>query len=90
MALLGSAALGLVLGWLSFLVGRGTRGMLGVSARALAFAGVALIGAAALGFFHVGLNGALAAAISLGVGVLAAAAAIGIGPAASSIGQTGG
>lgn len=90
MALLGSAALGLVLGWLSFLVGRGTRGMLGVSARAFAFACVALAGAASLGFFHVGLSGVLAAAIGVGAGVLAAEAALGIGPAASSIDQTGG
>src|SRR3954447_17974577 len=59
LALLGSVALGFAVGWLCFLVGRGTRRMLGISARAFAFAGVALVGAAALGFFHVGPNGAL-------------------------------
>jgi hypothetical protein len=89
-ALLGSAALGLVLGWLSFLAGRGTRGRFGVSARALAFAGVALIGGAALGFFHVGPNGALTAAVSVGIGAACAAAVLGVRPIASSIDQTGG
>jgi hypothetical protein len=77
MALLGSAALGIVMGWVSVLVGRGTRGILGVSWRAVAFAGVALLGAAALAFIYVGPQGALMASIAFGVGTLAAAAVLG-------------
>lgn len=76
MALLGSAALGLVLGWLSFLVSRGSRAQFSVSA--LGFAAVALIGAAALAFFYVGLAGALAASIGVGAGMLGASAVLGI------------
>src|SRR4051812_25833199 len=64
--------------------------MLGISARAFAFAGVALVGAAALGFFHVGPNGALMAAIGVGAGALFSAAVLGVRPIASSIDQTGG
>jgi hypothetical protein len=37
MAFLGSAALGIVFGWISVVVGRATDGALGVSWRAIAF-----------------------------------------------------
>ncbi len=77
MALFGSMALGIVMGWVSVLVGRGTSGVLGVSWRAVAFAGVALLGAGALAFIYVGPQGALTASIAFGAGALAAAAVLG-------------
>jgi hypothetical protein len=88
--LLGSAAFGLVIGWLCFLVARGTRGAFGVSARSLIFTAATFLGSAALAFFHVGSNGALTMSIGAGLGVLAGAAVFGIRPVASSIGQNGG
>ncbi len=65
--------------------------MLGVGWRAVAFAGVALLGAAALAFIYVGPQGALTASIAFGVGTLAAVAALGTRTAHDpSIGPKGG
>jgi uncharacterized protein involved in copper resistance len=73
----GSTALGLVMGWVCVLVGRGTSRPLGVSWRALAFAGLALFSAAFVAFFYVGREGAIATVVAFGVGVLTAAIVLG-------------
>jgi hypothetical protein len=79
----GSMALGLVMGWVCVLVGRGTSGPLGVSWRALAFAGLALLSAAFLAFFYAGREGALTTVIAFGLGALTALIVLGTkaGPA---------
>jgi len=88
--IVGSAALGLVLGWITFSVTRGTRGTLGMISRAILFTAAMFAGAAALAFLHVGSDGALTASIGFGVGALAASAALGIRRSASSINHNGG
>ena len=88
MGLLGCAALGLVLGWVVFLVARGMRGILAMSSRALIFAAAVFFGAAALALIHVGPSGALTTSIGVGVGALCAWALLGV--KASSIAQAGG
>lgn len=90
MGVVGAAALGLVLGWISCLAARGTRGAFRISARAFAFAAAMFAGAAALTLLHVGLNGALAASIGFGAGSLTAAAVLGIRHAESPINRNGG
>lgn len=77
MTLLGSAGIGVVLGWVSVLVGRRTSGTLGVSWRALAFACVALIGAAALAFAYAGAQSAFAASLAFFASLFAAAVVLG-------------
>lgn len=89
MAIFGPIALGVVMGWVSALVGRGTGGPLGVSWRALAFAAFALAGAAFLTFFYDGWQGAGTTAIAFAGGALAAAALFGIA-GGSATGQRGG
>jgi hypothetical protein len=88
MALLGSAALGVVLGWISVLVGRGSPG---VSWRAVAFACASLVGAAALAFAYVGTQGAVAASLAFVAGILIAAAVLGTRTARDpAVGSKGG
>ena len=77
MAIFGSIALGFVMGWLCVLVGRGTRGPLGVSWSALAFGGVALLGAAILTYFYAGAKGTLATAVAFAAGAFAARIVLG-------------
>lgn len=89
MAIFGSIALGFVMGWVCVLVGRGTRGPLGVSWGALVFSGVALLSAAILTFFYAGAKGALATAIAFGVGAFAARGVLGA-RVAPATGQEGG
>lgn len=89
MAILGSIALGCVMGWLCVLVGRGTHGPLGVSWGALVFAGVALLGAAILTFFYAGAKGTLATVVALAAGAFAARIVLGA-RAAPVTNQTGG
>jgi len=74
MEFLGSAALGVVMGWVSVLVGRGTSGLSGISWRAIVFGSAALLGTVALAVIYGRSRGALAASIAFGVGVVAAAA----------------
>jgi hypothetical protein len=88
MVIFGSMALGLVMGWVSVLVGRGTSGPFGVSWGALIFAGVSLLAAAILAFFYGRANGALASLIAFGVGAFAARAVLGP-KVASGMDQTG-
>jgi hypothetical protein len=84
MALLGTMALGIVMGWVSVLLGRRTSGLLGVSWRAAAFAVLALAGAGALAFIHAGSQGAFIASIAFGAGIVAAATVLGIRAAENS------
>lgn len=90
MGIVGSAALGLVLGWISYSVARGAPGTHGMSSRAFLFTTAMLVGAAALALLHVGPGGALTAAIGFGAGAMAASAALGIRQSASSNNQNGG
>jgi hypothetical protein len=81
-------ALGFVMGWVCVLVGRETSGPLGVSWRALAFAGLALLSAAFVAFFYVGREGALTTVVAFGMGVLAGVIVLGTkrGPATGDMG----
>jgi hypothetical protein len=75
-AVFGSLAFGLVMGWVCVLVGRGT-GRSGVSWRTFAFVALALLGTVILAFFYVGLKGILMSLVAFGVGALAARTVLG-------------
>ena len=74
MEFLGSAALGVVMGWVTVLDGRGTIRLSGISWRAIVFGNAALLGTVALAFIYERSRSLLAASIAFAAGMFAAAA----------------